>query len=562
MKGFNVYLRVATLKYLTKEDGKVFFTLMHNIVPEIQPEKVAMYEPYHEFHYDQLNEMVEDWPYKLSWIRRQNLYSYGNNVNGDYEDYNGIDVYVFVESEEFVERLTLFFKEVCKQFAAFYGIIAVGYETEMRDQELFNKYLCSFSWGVSVLEGLEPLCWGTYFGEPYVKLFGRDRLLSVPCKVEEVGHGFYIQLTEDMSSPDSDYAGYAQIRDKTIQHLGCNAFVQEGVIPNVPDLGYYTAFQLIRNRQEYLLTRLLHKSVLKEVEPGIYKRCTKEEEDAWFKSHYPQDELEFKISQRDTEYGDGRRLENFTAQHILDRIGDNLYKKGNYIPKPGDIFYCCNNSDVNYKATQVTAAAIETVPVRSSILKKTGKKYFDLKKQLKLLMENGIKFNDDKNTLNDMFGLYENEIDSYEKEKDGFMHLLYDIALNEDADNVMILDTECIHNIGDYKEILEKLNKITDNILKITDVRDSLTPQFNNEITTGLVSFKCNGTMREIAVKGEGDWVDTSLILTFIDMVETVNKDKLFFKLANDDQVIVLGYMSKHGVKKLLKGGLPIQALT
>ncbi len=73
---------------------------------------------------------------------------------------------------------------------------------------------------------IPDLYWLTVLGEPYLRLFGRARLLSAPVfRAEPVGdRAVSLQLTASLSDMVEDPDGFAQVRRRVKAHLGENAF--------------------------------------------------------------------------------------------------------------------------------------------------------------------------------------------------------------------------------------------------------------------------------------------------------------------------------------------------
>lgn len=69
------------------------------------------------------------------------------------------------------------------------------------------------------------LNWLVLFGEPYIDLFGRDKLLNTPCyKVEPIGDKVItLQLTDNVFEPIP-----SSVREPIKKYLGEDAFVEEG----------------------------------------------------------------------------------------------------------------------------------------------------------------------------------------------------------------------------------------------------------------------------------------------------------------------------------------------
>lgn len=87
---------------------------------------------------------------------------------------------------------------------------------------------------------LPDVFWGTVFGAPYVRLIGKQKLLTAPAyKVQELGDEMvYVQLSESLSDVHNDFAAMQQRRAKVKAHLDNNIFfnpdMPEGHLYNTP----------------------------------------------------------------------------------------------------------------------------------------------------------------------------------------------------------------------------------------------------------------------------------------------------------------------------------------
>jgi hypothetical protein len=72
--------------------------------------------------------------------------------------------------------------------------------------------------------------WATVLGPPYVRLFGKERLLSAPASVvEELGpETVYLQVSESITDVVEDPEGIRSRRELIKAHLGRNAFFVSG----------------------------------------------------------------------------------------------------------------------------------------------------------------------------------------------------------------------------------------------------------------------------------------------------------------------------------------------
>lgn len=73
---------------------------------------------------------------------------------------------------------------------------------------------------------IPDLYWQTYFGRPYIDMFGRERLLSAPVfKSEELSDGLIrLQLTESLDDMHTNHDLIMKVREKVKQHLKKDAF--------------------------------------------------------------------------------------------------------------------------------------------------------------------------------------------------------------------------------------------------------------------------------------------------------------------------------------------------
>jgi hypothetical protein len=91
---------------------------------------------------------------------------------------------------------------------------------------------------------LPDLLWLTVFGQPYIELFGRDRILAVPAyEVQTLPSGqIMVQLTEDLPDSPDGWQNFRAVRDRCKRHLNSNAFFDPsapiGHIYRVPEFHF------------------------------------------------------------------------------------------------------------------------------------------------------------------------------------------------------------------------------------------------------------------------------------------------------------------------------------
>ncbi|MDQ6600830.1 hypothetical protein [Bacillus salipaludis] len=76
--------------------------------------------------------------------------------------------------------------------------------------------------GLTYKTCLGDIGWMTLFGLPYVEMFGREVIETVPCKVEEFAENYFMLLTSD--EPVRKSPEILEIQEKVKMHLGEDAF--------------------------------------------------------------------------------------------------------------------------------------------------------------------------------------------------------------------------------------------------------------------------------------------------------------------------------------------------
>jgi hypothetical protein len=88
----------------------------------------------------------------------------------------------------------------------------------------YGPYRVGFS-AFGLLRGLPDVYWATCLGEDYVKLLGRQKVLSAPAaEVQEIHGAMYIQLTSDPRDMVESPELVESARLRVIQHLGRELF--------------------------------------------------------------------------------------------------------------------------------------------------------------------------------------------------------------------------------------------------------------------------------------------------------------------------------------------------
>ncbi len=129
-------------------------------------------------------------------------------------------------------QASLFLQQTSVQLPADFAYLHMFTEGEIADTayEMYSPY----QQGIvthDLRKCLPTLCWGMVWGPPYIKLFGRERLLSAPVYIaRELGdQAIYTQLTEDVRDLQTQYDMVKDIRKNAMEYLGIDAFYQSDI---------------------------------------------------------------------------------------------------------------------------------------------------------------------------------------------------------------------------------------------------------------------------------------------------------------------------------------------
>jgi hypothetical protein len=215
----------------TKSEGKRILQMICELLPEMMPEFYNTYEPVNKkFDATQINAALKEWHF--SFLRKRKKPSVtGALFLGTAQVGRNEHTHLIIRSKpEIIDtrRLGRFVLETSKAFQVDMGLVHVLTKPEVEAKRLFG--LSSHI----LKESLPDLYWTTVFGPPYVKLFGKERLLSTPAAVVQqlADDLVYIQLTNDLMDTRKDPEGVEASRQVAKRHLDSNAFLDTQRSPN------------------------------------------------------------------------------------------------------------------------------------------------------------------------------------------------------------------------------------------------------------------------------------------------------------------------------------------
>ncbi len=228
-------LQVESIKSLNHAVDFLTSVQLHcNLLPEYMPIKWGWYEPLkQDFDPNQLESLL----YKSGktdnvWWKRTGK----NKAEGSFMNRWGQDPKVCTDSTialsvyetSYQDKLLHYLKIASKTSEAdiaYLDSIAEQYK-EISDENHFASYGDLFITTHTLRHWLPDMPWTVVFGPAYVRLFGKERLLTCPAhKVEEIGDEMvFIQLTENIPDIHEKYEEVMQARTLAKKHLGEECF--------------------------------------------------------------------------------------------------------------------------------------------------------------------------------------------------------------------------------------------------------------------------------------------------------------------------------------------------
>ena len=182
-----------------------------------------------KFSAEEIPRIILGWTQNVFWKRKRSPKAEGSAWS-DWSDWpkhgwlvlDGLNFHVAASS------IVSFLERAANALVADFGVAHMVAPHEIESGQA-SKTVMDGNLGVTthqLRKYIPDLYWVTVFGEPYVELFGKERLLSVPAYlVKELDYGgVWIQLCESPLEFVSDYERVNRSRQQAKEHLGLNAF--------------------------------------------------------------------------------------------------------------------------------------------------------------------------------------------------------------------------------------------------------------------------------------------------------------------------------------------------
>lgn len=209
-----------------RESGRLFLELLMETAPQFVPEKYNYYEPLKNvFDPEKLDEALQHWHDSFLWRRSKPSIS-GSVLVGFRNVHDKLSLRLPVKALD-LQTVARLWKALQKSFGVDLACVQVWTDADTADIEYYKTHTMPFSTLTThdLREGLPDEPWAMLFGPPYVELFGRERLLSTPAaRVEPMGEGIYVQLTDDPTDVAKNRDEYLAAQRAAKEHLDRDAF--------------------------------------------------------------------------------------------------------------------------------------------------------------------------------------------------------------------------------------------------------------------------------------------------------------------------------------------------
>jgi hypothetical protein len=211
----------------SKSEGKHILQMICDLLPEVKPEFYNAYEPVNKkFDEAHPEAALKEWHFSFLWKRKKPSVT-GIMFLGSVQPKRPTHTHLIIRAKPEIldtPRLICFLEEFSKAFLVDFGLVHILTKPEIERKTYFG--LSTFM----LRESLPNLYWATVFGAPYVKLFGREWLLSTPAALvkELAGNLVYIQLTDDLMDNRTKPEHVEIARQKAKTQTGLSSILKKG----------------------------------------------------------------------------------------------------------------------------------------------------------------------------------------------------------------------------------------------------------------------------------------------------------------------------------------------
>jgi hypothetical protein len=238
-----IYIDIQTpLLLSTRQEHERILELWGHYLPECLPDKYGNSEPIDLiFDLSKRDEILSHFRWPLLAVKTKPKVNASVWMRSPKKFLHSSWKLSFTFGEVNVDRLIPFLRAAAKELAADFCCLTLFTDSEIdfgrRNRTAWNldKKATKFQFDIYsqfLQQCLPDVYWTTIFGEPYVKMFGKDKLLSAPAhQVEALSDSLIsIQMTESLESVKANPPAFVEAKMRLKSFLGEDAFFRPGKI--------------------------------------------------------------------------------------------------------------------------------------------------------------------------------------------------------------------------------------------------------------------------------------------------------------------------------------------
>jgi len=241
---------LSPLQLMDRHDGENVLQLWETHLSDFLPDRIGNWEPIDRpFDLGNLDAALDSWkwPFLAAKDRPKVNCSIWMRKNARQQLHSTL-IWEFYEKLDVQNALLPFLKAAAPRLNADFACIHLLTAAEIdrgranRTVTALDKKATRFNFFVAskdLQRRIPDLYWTTILGKPYVKMFGKEHLLSTPAyRVEALSQEMVmLQISKQLSDVSDGAATFSSARERAVAHLGEESFFR----PTAEAVGSYRA---------------------------------------------------------------------------------------------------------------------------------------------------------------------------------------------------------------------------------------------------------------------------------------------------------------------------------
>lgn len=241
MKSRLVVGLLTPLSLVDSTYGKHFLELLVQTAPDLSPELYGNFEPL-KTPFRSAAESAPSWKPPFLWKRTTGQRAQGAVWFGNPGSHSAIYLTATGRRQP-ADQAIAFVQAAAMEFSIHFGYLHLLTEQETEAPQTTYDMWYPIDIGITsndLKKGIPNVCWAMILGPPYVRLIGRDRLLSASCFcVKELSREHvYLQVTAKIEDLREGFEDFEEVRRRLKAELGEELFlprVGDGMAKSIPE---------------------------------------------------------------------------------------------------------------------------------------------------------------------------------------------------------------------------------------------------------------------------------------------------------------------------------------